>query len=86
MYISLHTKEGRVVGSVRDTGIGISAEELPLIFQEFYRTKASKAYTQMGTGLGLTIVKRLLETYGGTIGVESTPGEGSCFTFTLPVD
>ena len=85
VHIALCTQDGHLVGSVRDTGIGITAEELPLIFQEFYRTKASKAHTQMGTGLGLAIVKRLLETYGGTIRVESTPGEGSCFTFTIPV-
>jgi signal transduction histidine kinase len=76
---------GQLVGSVRDTGIGIAADELGLIFEEFFRTKASKAHTQMGTGLGLTIVKRVLEAYGGTISVESTPGEGSCFTFTLPI-
>jgi signal transduction histidine kinase len=75
---------GRVVGSVRDTGIGIEADELDLIFDEFYRTEASKAHTRMGTGLGLTIVKRVLEAYGGTISVDSTPGEGSCFTFTVP--
>jgi signal transduction histidine kinase len=73
-----------LVGSVQDTGIGIAEDELGLIFEEFYRTRASKAHTQMGTGLGLTIVKRILESYGGTIGVESTPGEGTCFTFTLP--
>ncbi len=75
----------QLVGSVQDTGIGIAPDELPLIFAEFYRTKASKKHTQMGTGLGLTIVKRVLESYGGTISVSSTPGEGSCFRFTLPV-
>jgi signal transduction histidine kinase len=74
----------QLVGSVRDTGIGIAPDELPLIFEEFYRTKASKKHTAMGTGLGLTIVKRVLESYGGTIRVTSTPGEGSCFTFVLP--
>ena len=85
VHIVLGSQEGHLVGSVRDSGIGIAPDELPLIFEEFYRTKASKAYTQMGTGLGLTIVKRLLESYGGMIGVESTPGKGSCFTFKLPV-
>ena len=74
-----------LVGSVQDTGIGITQQELALIFTEFFRTQASKAYTQMGTGLGLTIVKRILETYGGEIGVESEPGQGSCFTFRIPI-
>jgi signal transduction histidine kinase len=83
--VSLEKHDGCLVGSVRDTGIGISEQERPLIFAEFYRTQASKAYTQMGTGLGLTIVKRILETYGGEIGVESEPGQGSCFTFRIPV-
>jgi len=79
-------REGEVlVGQVSDTGIGIPADELPYLFQEFFRSKAAKAHTQMGTGLGLSIVKRILETYKGTIGVQSEPGEGTCFRFTLPV-
>jgi signal transduction histidine kinase len=82
--ISLELNRDHLVGAVQDTGIGISKEELPLIFKDFYRTKASKAYTQMGTGLGLSIVKRILDTYGGTIEVQSTSGEGSRFTFRLP--
>jgi signal transduction histidine kinase len=82
--ITLALQGNEIVGAVQDTGIGIAPDELPLIFGEFYRTKASKAYTQMGTGLGLTIVKRVLESYGGTISVESTPDEGSCFTFEIP--
>ena len=83
--ISLEKRDGFLVGSVQDTGIGISKEELPLIFAEFYRTQASKAHTQMGTGLGLTIVKRILETYGGEISVESESGQGSRFTFKMPI-
>ena len=83
--VSLTEKDGFLVGAVSDTGIGIAMDEINLIFEEFYRTKASKAYTQMGTGLGLTITKRILETYGGSIGVESKAGEGSRFTFTLPL-
>jgi signal transduction histidine kinase len=83
--VSLDKVDGQIVGSVRDTGIGISEDEIGLIFTEFFRTQASKAHTQMGTGLGLTIVKRILESYGGTISVESEPGQGSCFTFTIPI-
>ena len=83
--VSLDRKGDTLVGTVSDTGIGIAADEIGLIFEEFYRTKASKAYTQMGTGLGLTITKRIVETYGGNIEVASQPGEGSRFTFALPV-
>jgi signal transduction histidine kinase len=83
--VSLGKRDGSLVGAVRDTGIGISEKELPFIFTEFFRTQASKAHTQMGTGLGLTIVKRILETYGGEIGVESEAGQGSCFTFRIPI-
>jgi signal transduction histidine kinase len=85
VHISLRRENGHLVGSVQDTGIGIAEDELGLVFEEFYRTKASKAYTQMGTGLGLTIVKRVLETYGGTIGVTSQVDQGSCFTFKIPI-
>jgi signal transduction histidine kinase len=83
--VSLEQTDGSLVGSVRDTGIGISEQELPLIGTDFFRTQAGKAHTQMGTGLGLTIVKRILETYGGEIGVESEEGKGSCFSFRIPV-
>ncbi len=83
--ISLQEQDGFLVGAVEDTGIGIPADELPLVFEEFYRAKAAKAYTQMGTGLGLSIVKRILEAYGGTIEVESVPDQGSTFRFRLPI-
>ena len=73
------------VAELAEEYIGIPEDELALVFEEFYRTKASKAYTQMGTGLGLTIVKRVLETCGGTIGITSKVGQGSCFTFKIPV-
>lgn len=84
--VSLSRADNHLVGTVRDTGIGIPEDEIPLIFEEFYRAKAGKAFTQMGTGLGLSIVRRILDTYGGTIRVESKVGEGSCFTFDLPVE
>ena len=83
--VSLHEQDGVLIGTVEDTGIGIPENEIPLLFQEFYRSKAAKAQTQMGTGLGLAIVKRILETYGGSIAVESVPDQGSTFRFRLPV-
>jgi signal transduction histidine kinase len=70
--------------SVSDNGEGIPAEDLPLIFERFYRVDKSRARTTGGSGLGLTIAKRLVEAHGGTIMATSEVGKGSCFTFTLP--
>jgi len=75
----------KLIGRVEDTGIGIAPEALSHIFQEFYRAENAKALQVRGTGLGLSIVKRILETYGGSIEVTSTVGEGSVFTFSLPL-
>ncbi|WP_341870775.1 MULTISPECIES: sensor histidine kinase [Rahnella] len=69
--------------SIEDTGEGISAEHLPLIFDRFYRIDASRSLTE-NTGLGLAIVKTIAELHGGRIVVESEPGKGSRFTLVLP--
>jgi len=69
--------------SVRDTGIGIAPEHLPLIFEEF-RQVAGRRGEKQGSGLGLSICCKLIEAHGGRIWVESTLGQGSTFTFTLP--
>jgi len=71
--------------SVIDTGEGIPAEDLPYIFERFYRVDKSRTRATGGSGLGLTIAKRLVEAHGGKIEVQSEPGKGSRFTFTLPV-
>jgi two-component system sensor histidine kinase/response regulator len=81
---SLHAKDGQIVGMVSDTGIGIDADDLPRIFEEFYRTEQAKKIEGHGTGLGLPIVKEIVERYGGTIHVESKHGTGTAFTFVLP--
>jgi signal transduction histidine kinase len=67
---------------VQDTGPGIAAEELPLIFDRFYR--GAQGHTRGGSGLGLSIVKGIVEAHGGHVGVESLPGQGSRFTLNLP--
>jgi two-component system sensor histidine kinase/response regulator len=69
--------------SVRDTGIGIAPEHLPLIFEEF-RQVDSRRNEKQGSGLGLSICRKLIEAHGGRIWVESVVGQGSTFTFTLP--
>jgi len=71
--------------SVSDTGEGIPAEDLPNIFERFYRVDKSRARVTGGSGLGLTIAKRLVEAHGGKITVQSKLGKGSRFSFTLPI-
>ena len=75
--------DGNVELHVCDTGNGISSTDLKHIFKRFYRGKASKG-EQPGMGLGLAYVKLLVEAHGGRISVESTEGEGSCFTIIFP--
>ena len=78
-------EENQVFVSVADTGEGIPAEDLPFIFERFYRVDKSRTRATGGTGLGLTIARRLVEAHGGRIDVRSQPGQGSTFTFSLPV-
>lgn len=73
-----------VVCEVQDTGCGIPAAKLPDLFSEFYQVDSSFARRHEGTGLGLTVTRRLVELHGGSIGVESVEGEGSVFRFRLP--
>jgi signal transduction histidine kinase len=70
--------------TVADTGAGIPAEDLPYVFERFYRVDRSRVRATGGAGLGLTIARRLVEAHGGTISVESELGKGSRFSFTLP--
>src|SRR5438128_2122697 len=70
--------------SVTDTGIGIRAEDQKVVFEEFRQIEGNADATSEGTGLGLAITKRLVEQQGGKISLESEPGKGSRFTFTLP--
>ena len=71
--------------TVSDTGIGIPADALPHLFEEFYRAPNAKASEEVGTGLGLAIVKDLVQRYNGQITVASVEGEGSTFTVTFPL-
>ena len=81
--IGVREDGGETVVAVRDTGIGIRAEDLPNLFQRFYRAPSSGQHAP-GTGLGLSIVKEIVQRHGGRIHVDSRPGEGSTFTVRLP--
>ena len=70
---------------IADSGPGIEPRHLPRLFERFYRVDSGRSRDMGGTGLGLSIVKHLVEAMGGTLGVESTPGRGATFWFTLPV-
>ena len=70
--------------SVKDTGVGISAEDLPFIFDRFYRVDKARTREVGGAGLGLSICKEIAEAHGGTLNAESVPGKGSTFTASLP--
>jgi signal transduction histidine kinase len=70
---------------VRDNGLGIPEEDLPHIFEKFYRVDSDDRMEIQGNGLGLAIVKAIVEEHGGEVSVESVFGEGSCFSFSLPL-
>ena len=70
---------------VKDTGTGIDPKDLPYIFDRFFRSDRSRSGASGGSGLGLAIIKAIITAHGGTIRAESTPGKGTCITFTLPL-
>jgi two-component system, OmpR family, sensor histidine kinase BaeS len=83
--VTAHAAGDVVEFSVRDTGVGVSAEDLPRIFERFYRVDRSRSRAAGGSGIGLTIARHLVEAQGGTIRASSAgPGHGATFTFTLP--
>ena len=71
-----------VTWTIRDTGIGIAGEHLPFVWDRLYRADASRS--ARGLGLGLSLVKAIVEAHGGTVAVSSAPGAGSSFSFRLP--
>ena len=82
--VSVRRDNGEVLFTVTDTGIGIAAEHLPRIFDQFNQINPGRRGSISGTGLGLSISKSLVELHGGHIWVESRPGQGSAFHFALP--
>ena len=82
--VTLKDEDHELHVTVADTGVGIPPDDLPYVFERFYRVDRSRVRATGGAGLGLTIAKRLVEAHGGRIGVESELGKGSRFTLTLP--
>lgn len=82
VYITLEDEADRIRVTIRDEGIGISEEELPNIFEKFYKSKLRQ--NAKGSGLGLSIARQICWKHDGTIQVESKPGEGTAFIFTFP--
>jgi signal transduction histidine kinase len=84
--VSVRKEDGMLAFQVRDTGIGIAADDLPRIFERFYRVEKSRARSLGGSGIGLTIAQALVEAMHGTVSAESAGlGQGSTFAFTLPI-
>ena len=84
ILIDIHNSGKNVQLTVKDQGIGIAKEDIPLIFERFYRTDRSRNRKTGGAGIGLTIVKAIVLAHGGNISVESVKGCGSCFMVVLP--
>ncbi len=83
--VRLRAQGGRAVLSVADTGLGIPEAELPRLFERFHRVEGAQGRSFEGSGIGLALVQELVRLHGGTVGVESTLGEGSTFTVSLPL-
>ena len=80
--VSLTSDSGRAVLRVSDTGIGISKSDLPHIWDRFWQADSSRGVDR-GSGLGLSIVRQIADVHGGALTVESTPGKGSSFTYSM---
>ncbi|NMI00393.1 SpoIIE family protein phosphatase [Pseudonocardia acidicola] len=83
--VSLRTEGEQAVLRMADTGTGIPAEDLPRLFERFHRVRGARARSHEGSGIGLTLVRQLVELHGGTVEVTSTPDVGSTFTVRLPM-
>ena len=82
--MGLSASEEHVSLRVKDTGIGMGPEDSPHIFREFFRTKGAKTVDPHGTGLGMTLVKRIVESLGGKMTIHSEDGGGTEFILTFP--
>ena len=86
IVVAVERRGDKGVVAVRDSGIGISAEHLPHVFERFYRADAARGRGTGGSGLGLAIVKAIVEAHHGQVEAESEPGKGSVFTVSIPTE
>ncbi len=82
--LSIQLKEDNLLISIRDTGVGIKPEHIPIVFEQFRQIDGSLNRRVGGTGLGMPITKNLIELHGGKVWIESVYGQGSTFWFTIP--
>ncbi|MDP2299995.1 MAG: ATP-binding protein, partial [Actinomycetota bacterium] len=82
--VSTRRRRERIVVRISDTGIGIPAEDLPSVFERFYRSDTSRSKETGGFGLGLAIAKHIIDLSAGTVTVSSTVGRGTTFELSLP--
>jgi signal transduction histidine kinase/DNA-binding response OmpR family regulator len=83
--VSLREQGGQAVLAVRDTGVGIAADDLPRLFERFHRIEGARARSHEGSGIGLALVRDLAELHGGRTAIDSQPGQGSTVTVALPL-
>ena len=83
LFRSVSQHDGDAIVEVADDGVGISGDDLPYIFERFWRAEQSRARKTGGAGIGLAIVRELVRAHDGRIDVQSKPGQGSRFTVTL---
>ncbi|WP_223154958.1 ATP-binding protein [Alkalibacillus aidingensis] len=84
--VEVYDQDGALVVDVTDNGSGIAEEDLPFIFERFYKSDKARTRSEKGTGLGLSIAKHIIEAHGGMIYAKSKLGEGTTFTFTIPYE
>ena len=86
ILLSVERRNGQVIVSVKDTGIGIAPEDVPKVFQEFRQIDGSLQRTETGTGLGMPISQRFVQLHGGEMWIESQVGVGTTVSFSLPIE
>jgi two-component system phosphate regulon sensor histidine kinase PhoR len=84
IWVTGREEQGKMIVDVRDSGLGISSDDQPHIFERFFRTADARKMEPNGNGLGLSLVRDILKTIGGSISYTSVKGQGSTFTITLP--
>lgn len=86
VYVLVRPREEAVEIRIRDEGVGIAPQELPQVFDDFFRSQDPEVRRRKGTGIGLAIVRYIVEAHGGTIRAESRPGQGATFIIDLPLE